>query len=374
MTNKMPVVGKRYTLKKDGSEFIAIPQASKIRMCSTKYTSQDMLIESENLDILFEKLPEHEAEINIPLNVTVSRKDNPELFKELPENNLQETEEEPKLKIKCDKCGKNFKVLSFNNNPIGAFISAEPDCNCTKGYNSQETEEVQVKPSETKRNWTFKEIKDELVKAASKDIKNNEDFKKKEVNEVERALEELKERDKVLIGAQNVIKAVEAEKKNMSKHYYLGKAQDAPEDGYVQVGHGTELYQRLVNIHPTIVSKTKDAFFVKVTSKPEPKTDMKEERVEPVSIWKNMDQLLYKSSSIIIKSDQGNYAFGTGVETDSGKIIPCHFEAREIKVLKNSFNSIKPVHTLNAVSFCYLNDFINLFEQMQKDIEEFKRK
>ena len=95
----------------------------------------------------------------------------------------------------------------------------------------------------------------------------------------------------------------------------------------------------------------------------EPKIDMKEECVEPVSIWKDVSEEIDNQSIIFV--NKAGYARLAEywndkvyfIEGDSGDV-------KEHCIDKNYYGK----------KYCTLTDFINSFEQMQKDIEELKRK
>lgn len=98
-------------------------------------------------------------------------------------------------------------------------------------------------------------------------------------------------------------------------------------------------------------------------SKEEPKIDMKEERVETVSIWKDVSKLPFGCEDVVVKFNNGESMFGycrnrkvfSGLIDDGGD-----FYVTEI--------------TTEGSKFCFLSDFINSFEQMQKDVEKLKKK
>jgi hypothetical protein len=103
-------------------------------------------------------------------------------------------------------------------------------------------------------------------------------------------------------------------------------------------------------------------------SKPEPKIDTKKERVEPVSIWKNVSELpdFHGNIHCLIKFKNRKeielvrYFSTNDIEGNvRGNFVPVD--------LKGEF--IKP----NIKQYCLITDFINSFEQMQKDIEELKK-
>ena len=87
-------------------------------------------------------------------------------------------------------------------------------------------------------------------------------------------------------------------------------------------------------------------------SKPEPKIDMKEECVDSVSIWKDVGEL----SAI----HQGNENIEIILKSSGGD---CNLTAMGDESL----------YFKNMSKYCTLTDFINSFEQMQKDIEKLKR-
>lgn len=82
--------------------------------------------------------------------------------------------------------------------------------------------------------------------------------------------------------------------------------------------------------------------------KPELKIDMKEERFEPVSIWKDVSEIKWASEWI--------------AETTGGDAI-------FIDTISEFYESQKFIDKI-----CTLKDFINEHKQMQKDIEDLKRK
>ncbi|NBV06679.1 MAG: hypothetical protein EBS06_05525 [Proteobacteria bacterium] len=105
-----------------------------------------------------------------------------------------------------------------------------------------------------------------------------------------------------------------------------------------------------------------------VMSKPKPKIDMKEKCVESISIWKDVSELPENFKSVfIIKSnlamDNNSYYLANGWNRN-GNIV---FEALENGIFSG-------YASCNVEKYCTLTDFINSFEQMQKDIEEIKRK
>jgi hypothetical protein len=160
---------------------------------------------------------------------------------------------------------------------------------------------------------------------------NPVDLEKGEVNEVEKALEELKEEIKT---TEKTIERV-CKVGNWTPNLLIMKAQ-----------------------------KLVDALGAeKNMSKEEPKIDMKEERVKPVSIWKDVNEKI-DNQSIIFVNKAGYARLGEYwndaiyfIEGDSGDVI--------VHLIDKNYYGKK---------YCTLTDFVNSFEQMQKDIQELKRK
>lgn len=98
-------------------------------------------------------------------------------------------------------------------------------------------------------------------------------------------------------------------------------------------------------------------------SKPEPKIDIKEERVEPVSIWKDVSELPNHYTEVLLK---GNSSVARGYYYPSNGVFTILNERED--------RSVGVVTTKALQKYCTLTDFINSFEQMQKDIEELKKK
>jgi hypothetical protein len=156
---------------------------------------------------------------------------------------------------------------------------------------------------------------------------NQVDLEKEEVNEVERALEELKREINYL-----------------------------ENEGIIDFEAYLKLRTRSQNLVDALgAEKT-------VMSKPEPKIDMKEEHVEPVSIWKDVSEEIDNQSIIFV--NKAGYARLAEywndkvyfIEGDSGD-VKAHY------IDKNYYGK----------KYCTLTDFINSFESMQKDIEELKK-
>ena len=111
-------------------------------------------------------------------------------------------------------------------------------------------------------------------------------------------------------------------------------------------------------------------------SKPESKIDIQKpcvdslnisekERVEPVSIWKDVSEINQETKYVLLKYRNGETALAIS-------------EARNSKYdRENLFRDLESgifCKTTNLIQYAELTDFINAFEQMQKDIEELKKK
>ena len=107
-------------------------------------------------------------------------------------------------------------------------------------------------------------------------------------------------------------------------------------------------------------------------SKPEPKIDIKEERVEPVSIWKDVSELpTYSCLTLIRYRDNGGLLqieisqYSNGNFEPIGGFLPYNVK---LPYLDTGMFWEKKIH-----SYLVISHFINSFEQMQKDIEELKK-
>jgi hypothetical protein len=173
---------------------------------------------------------------------------------------------------------------------------------------------------------------------------NPVDLEKKEVNKVERALGELKD-------------ALTKQDNNESHSYLYAVISTAAQNLVIALETEKEVTQEdWEKYHAN--HKYKSEYQEDIMSKPEPKIDMKEERVEPVSIWKNVSELpegLVDEG--IVEWKRGGYSLGM---TAHGRFL-----ASAGNVVSSGESVAK---------FTSLADFINSFEQMQKDIEELKRK
>jgi hypothetical protein len=160
-----------------------------------------------------------------------------------------------------------------------------------------------------KKDYRFKESTDNEPKVIENT--NPVDFKKEEVNEVDRALE-----------AEKSLCLKNDQKLDTKEFDSLGL--DTKQD----------------------------------MSKPEPKIDIKEEHVDPVSIWKDVSELpegLLDEG--IVKWRRGGHSL---MLTAQGKF----FDSSGHRVSSGE----------SVAKFISLTDFINSFEQIQKDIEDIKRK
>jgi len=177
---------------------------------------------------------------------------------------------------------------------------------------------------------------------------NPVDFEKEEVSEVERALKDLKailmkatlsniyyheQYKEMKVLAENLVNALEAEKK-IRRCDHCGNRL------------GTIACKSSFKLGNFCSAKCADFDALK----PEPKIDMKEECVEPASIWKPISQLNKNENNDLL------------VRRSNKKI----FLGEHLVGVLYDYN--------NDYDFCTLTDFINSFEQMQKDIAELKRK
>lgn len=203
---------------------------------------------------------------------------------------------------------------------------------------------------------------------------NPVDFEKGEVNEIDRALEKLKECAKPINymswrtsidyeelreAAQNLVEALEAKKKVTQEHYDL----EAVTRLEIIDSNG----RSYVNLHanPMKFSYQDDGKTLKIfcnndMSKPEPKIDIKEERVEPISIWKDVGNLPKVPTDCLIKTKPDTnlgVCFGVFQNTNTENTMFSTKEGRSISKKQTE-------------KYCTLTDFINSFEQMQKDIQK----
>jgi hypothetical protein len=198
------------------------------------------------------------------------------------------------------------------------------------------------------------------------------DSNPQEVSEVDRALEELK-REIALCGggikppetegekqisrvfyyflgkAQNLVNALEAEK---TERAVISKPEPAVDENEQAYYEAISKYAEGIKAHsfypyePCKCCSDSKAY-ADYMSKPEPKIDIKEERVDLASIWKPESE------------------FNKGVN-DGDKIIL--LKLTDGRVILTD----KPYEIYGADKFCRFTDLVKSFEQMQKDINELK--
>ena len=158
---------------------------------------------------------------------------------------------------------------------------------------------------------------------------------------------------------KNLVNALETEKEVTQEHYDLEAVTRLE-----IIGNNGRCY---VNSHtnPMEFSYQDDGKTLKIfcgnkedMSKPEPKIDIKEERVEPVSIWKDVSESVKEYDL-----DQGNLVLANM----GGKVTLEDIEHVQMEFGKHQECCIYE-------KYATLTDFVNSIEQMQKDIEELKRK
>lgn len=133
--------------------------------------------------------------------------------------------------------------------------------------------------------------------------------------------------------------------------------------GAIGVDGGNDYFKRSGNSENMIELSFPESL-VYVVSKPEPKIDMKEEHVEPVSIWRLANKLPKQRGELYLKTrygiERGYFDFArqkfvyVDVSLDNG-----------LGVRYGSEDYVE--------EWCYLTDFINSFNRMQKDILELKK-
>jgi len=303
MTNKMPVVGKRYRATKHRNYIILVSDVNH------NYISYIHDLGKDDYSMVHAMLiDEFWGE-----------------FEELPNSNLQKPEEvqvdlEKKEVNEVERALKELKEeLADNPFQIRGYVSEA--CINWKGWYNILNKKAQA-----------------LVNAleSEKDRCNNTcitpvvDLSKPEE-------------------AQNLINVLEADKDTPKEHYDLGavtRLEVIDDNGRSYVNLQANLlefsYQDGGKTLKIFCSKNQDM------SKPEPQIDMKEERVDPVSIWKDINKL---------------------------QRLPFDY-ARKISINQNGYFGIRSDNEsyIGDEKFCTLSDFINAFEQMQKDIEELKKK
>ena len=173
------------------------------------------------------------------------------------------------------------------------------------------------------------------IKTAPKGTEIPVDLKKGEVNEIDKALEELKEAISKSLGKITCVNDV---------NKITSKLMDVRKKA-----------QNLVNAWKA------EKNIKAVMMNPEPKIDIKEERVDPVSIWKDVSELprCLDGAAVFYKRD-GQTFIG---EAHSFGVIAIYPDSNSEHLNNEDIDKV-----------CLVGDFINSFEQMQKDIEELKRK
>jgi hypothetical protein len=281
MTNKMPVVGKRYIGK--GTSFI-----------------EEVIFIKDNGTIVIETVGGTTSYIG-NIRGFSNIKAFWELFEELPDSNLQKPEEA------------QFKFI-----PIGSEYgfcinkSAYLKLTVTKQEGGRVWERFVTSDVAASELLKLPLLTDLFTKSYLRADKVNEtpnptDLEKGEVNEVERALEELKYHaqiehyfdkeaalEDIKTAFRNLVNALEAEKSSSKEHYDL--------DVVTRLEVIDDNGRSYVNLHakPMEFSYQDDGKTLKIfcankpnMSKPEPKIDMKEERVDAEieigSRWQSID-------------------------------------------------------------------------------------
>jgi len=325
MTNKMPVVGQRYRgCNKKEFEVVFIFEANK-----------QCVVYSESTGLWVQYIPTFF-----------------DYFEELPASNSQKPEEEPKLSIYCSQCGKDFKTLSSKYEVSGSFISAEKSCEC--------------KPNYVASNYIREEPNSQ---------------EKEEISEIERVLEEskriLRERysnpeygqELLADTLKNLVIAVEAGKIESRR----GIAEYTPSDF---MKHMERCEDALKNMpKPAVTFQTPDQpelGFNSPTwsdvSKQEPKIDMKEECVEPVSIWKDVSKLPEEMQGqvlVAMKDGAKGLTYYTSSTGDFSVFLRHKYG--------NTFDNISVVKE-NIERWAYLTDFINQVEDMEARLRKLEGK
>jgi hypothetical protein len=310
MTNKMPVVGQRYRHKKTNSLY---------RLAfGLGYSDYVAVNEQDSKNTFFYS--------DAPSSIKLFW----ENFEELPTSNLQENEEVQDISI-CFRCGKK------------GGIDSEHKCNRFAGLGGGGGETITPNPVDLEKGEIseIERASEWLKKVLDKSM--GLDMKKKPVVSLEGA-------------AQSLLAALEAEKtkgttESENKYFQAGwiaartmfrKANDETKEAMkllqFQVdNHCKEyinevdprflppLFIRTLERAKNLLEALSEQFTNNDMSKPEPKIDMKEERVEPVSIWKDVSESIYH----------------------------CNFSPDQL---------------------CLYEKFIESFKQIQKDIQKLMRK
>jgi len=212
--------------------------------------------------------------------------------------------------------------------------------------------ETDYLPNERAEDWKQTDYSSPQYK--HKKIKFRDLFAKKEINEVEMALEKLKLKlkDDVWCESQyhyelldlikNLINALDNQKNENSYH-----------DAISQYPKGVKAH----SLYPYKPCKccSDPEVYAEFMSKPDTKINTKEERVDQVSIWKDGDELKE------LENQNENFL----IRTKDGRVL--------MPILSNIFTDDNEINK-NIKEATTLTDFINSFEQTQKDIEEIKKK
>ena len=376
MTNKMPVVGKKYR---------TMPQFSRPYVIEVIAITNKWIVAKTNKYFSFE----NEVIENFLLDGWEKE------FEELLEDNLQETEE---MKV-------NERANPVDLEKVDRWlpISCAPKCGSV----------ITVKQGDKifKAHRFLNKWYSLYEGGGNEEVYPESWLEKGEINKVERALEELNNElefrktpalkifnngelwqscyDDLHIKAQKLIDALEAEKQKgttdqENKYFQAGwvaaremfrKANDETKEAMklmkFQVDNYCKEYINEVDPRflPPLFIKTLerarnllnalDKQFCSKELKPEAKIDIQKPSVEPVSIWKDVSELpknldgaaiLYKYMDQIYIGEV--HSFGE----------PTIYPAPNCDYIDNS----------NVNKVCLLTDFINSFEQMQKDIKERK--
>jgi hypothetical protein len=242
-------------------------------------------------------------------------------FEKLPEDNLQKPEEVHSVgkEANCKNCKKVFNQRHSGDHfccNYCRWLKKEIACHTTYiGYNNKAI------------------ISDDQILNAVGLRPNPVDFEEEKVNEINRALKKLK------------LKLNEFEDNH---------------SGWCESEYHFELLNSITNVINAWYSLYEEGGNEEVQpefwlegSKEEPKIEMKEERVEPVSIWKDGDELK--------ELEKQNEKFL--IRTKDGRVL--------MPMLSNIFTDDNEINK-NIKEVTTLTDFINSFDQMQKDIKELK--
>jgi hypothetical protein len=206
---------------------------------------------------------------------------------------------------------------------------------------------------------------------------NPVDLEKEEVNEVERALEADKQKgiteqdNKYFqagwVAARAMFRKANDETKEAMKLLQFQVDNHCKEYiNEVDPRFLPPLFIRTLERAKNLLEALNEQFTNNDMSKPEPKIDIQKPSVEPVSIWKDIEALPKDED----EEEDRNLQYL--IEWEDGCREICLFCEDE-----ECFMSLeREVYLYNhgITRWATLADFINSFEQMQKDIEELKRK